>query len=565
MKKVFNLFFAILIAVSAKAADEKIVKSSISKVTIYSQGAQIYRKASYSINSGVTEVIIEGISSQIDPKSLQVNATGNVIILDSKYSIFYPKPSKEELEGLPLKIRRDISLLKDSLKYLNYDIQDIQDAIDVMVATKNILANNGAIRGQGKVNDSIPLLKEAIEYYASKMMAINKELQKLKRSKAEKVSVRIGMNERLSTLKNYQTNANLNIKPKGPVHRITVTLKTNESSKGKLNVSYLVSGAGWTPMYDLRSEVASNQVNLSYKALVFQNTGIDWNEIPLSISTNNPYHNKTKPTLHPWYVDYFVYNRYKKENERSDNYKQKGELQQAVKSLDYDYPAANTGAPAELEDAVTSDQFVEVVDHIISVEFKIDLPYTIKSNNQKHMVLVKNVDLDAEFKYFSVPKFDPSAFLVAQISKLDELQLVPAKANIFFDGSYLGETYLNPSTMDDTLNLSLGKDPNIIVKRTLLKRECKDKVIGTKMERKYAYSIEVKNLKSTSVELIIQDQIPITQNSEIEIEALELSKGVLDGRTGIIEWKYTIKPKGKKDIKFSYKLKHDKDKNVPII
>jgi len=199
------------------------------------------------------------------------------------------------------------------------------------------------------------------------------------------------------------------------------------------------------------------------------------------------------------------------------------------------------------------------------VEFKIDLPYTIKSNNQKHMVLVKNVDLDAEFKYFSVPKFDPSAFLVAQISKLDELQLVPAKANIFFDGSYLGETYLNPSTMDDTLNLSLGKDPNIIVKRTLLKRECKDKVIGTKMERKYAYSIEVKNLKSTSVELIIQDQIPITQNSEIEIEALELSKGVLDDRTGIIEWRYTIKPKGKKDIKFSYKVKHDKDKNVPII
>lgn len=568
MKNLFILFFALLITVSAKATDEKTVKSSISKVTVYSQGAQIYRTASYSISSGVTEVIIEGISSQIDPKSLQVNATGNVIILDSKYSIFYPKPTKEELEGLPLKIRREISLLEDSLKNLNYDIQDIQDAIDVMVATKNILANNGAIRGQGKVNDSIPLLKNAIEYYTSKMMEINKEIQKLKRVKGEKVSYRKGMNERLNTLKNYQNNANLTIKPKGPVHRITITLKTNEYAKGKLNVSYLVSGAGWTPIYDLRSEVASNQVNLSYKAQVFQNTGIDWNEIPLSISTNNPYHNKTKPTLHPWYVDYFVYNRYnKKEKDRRDNYKESGKLQETTKSLDYDYPAASGTVPAaeELEDAITSDQFVQVVDHIISAEFKIDLPYTIKSNNEQHMVLVKNVDLDAEFKYYSVPKFDASAYLVAQISKLDELQLVPAKANIFFDGSYLGETYLNPSNMDDTLNLSLGKDPNIIVKRTLLKQECKDKVIGTKMERKYAYAIEVKNLKSKAIELIIQDQIPITQNTEIEIETLELSKGDLDERTGIIEWKYTIKPKGKKDIKFTYEIKHDKDKNVPII
>ena len=80
------------------------------------------------------------------------------------------------------------------------------------------------------------------------------------------------------------------------------------------------------------------------------------------------------------------------------------------------------------------------------------------------MVLVKNEDLKADYKYYTVPKYDNAAYLVAQISKLDELQLVPAKANIFFDGSYIGETYLDPTTMDDTLDLSLGKDPNIIIK-----------------------------------------------------------------------------------------------------
>jgi len=148
------------------------------------------------------------------------------------------------------------------------------------------------------------------------------------------------------------------------------------------------------------------------------------------------------------------------------------------------------------------------------------------------------------------------------LSKLAELQLVPAKANIFFDGTYMGETYLDPTTMDDTLNLSLGKDPNIIVKRTLLKKESKEKIVGQKKERTFSYSIEVKNLKSRNIKLVVQDQIPITQNADIEIETLGLGKGKLNKRTGLIEWEFNLKPKASKDLQFSYKVKHDKDKMV---
>ena len=562
MKKILSLISIVLFVMSAKAADEKIVKSSISKVTVYSQGAQIYRTSSYSVGLGVTEVIIEGVSGFIDPNSLQVKATGNVIILDSKYSLFYPKPVEIELTGLPLKIRKDISLLEDSLQNVNYDIQEIQDEIDVLVATKNILSNNGAIRGQGKVNDSIAILKEAMEYYTVKMMEINKRLQRLNRQKTDKNTIKSGMNERLKELKNYQNNANLNPQPTGPIHRITVTLKANELAKGNLDISYLVSNAGWTPIYDLRSEPSSGKFNLNYKAQVYQNTGIDWEDTRLTISTNNPYHNKTKPTLHPWYVDFYVYNNYK--NDQYEKTEQKSQLQKKAEAYGFNRPSSMAAGTAEME-AITSDQFVEVVNHMISAEFRIDLPYSIKSNNEQHMVLIKNVDLDAEYKYYSVPKYDPSAYLVAQISKLDELQLVPAKANIFFDGSYIGETYLDPTTMDDTLSLSLGKDPNIIVKRTFLKHESKDKIVGTKMERTYAYSIEVKNLKSTNIDIVIQDQVPVTQNAEIEIEALELSKGKIDTRTGIIEWEFSLKPKASKDLLLTYKLKHDKDKNVPVM
>ena len=149
------------------------------------------------------------------------------------------------------------------------------------------------------------------------------------------------------------------------------------------------------------------------------------------------------------------------------------------------------------------------------------------------------------------------------MSKLDELGLVPAQANIFFDGSYVGETYIDPTTMDDTLNLSLGRDPNIVVKRTLLKKDCKERIVGEKKEKTMSYSIEVKNLKATPIEIIVQDQIPITTNSEITIEPGDLGKGERDPTTGIVEWKFSLKSKENKVVNFSYKVTHKKEINLP--
>ncbi len=557
MKKIISLLSIVLFSISAQATEEEIVKSTISKVTVYSQGAQIFRTAQYSIGKGVTEVIIEGVSAHIDANSLQVNATGNVVILDSKYSLFYPVPSTTPLEGLPLKIRNSIRFLEDSLKNITYEIQEFQDEIDVLVATKNILANNGAMRGQGKVNDSINLLKQAVEYYSIKMLEINKRIQKLTRSKGQLDEKKAGMNQRLVDFKNHQNSVNGN-KPKGPIQRITITLKADELVKGKIDISYLVNNAGWTPIYDLRSESTTGKINLNYKAQVYQNTGVDWEDVRLNISTNNPYLNKTKPELNPWYVDYYNYQTYYGNQPTPSGAIRNDRAQTRLNAV-----SQKMTETAEVS-GVFADQFTQVVEHMISAEFRIDLPYSIKSNNQVHMVLVKNVDLDANYKYYTVPKYDNGVYLVAQLSKLDELQLVPAKANIFFEGTYMGETYIDPTSMEDTLSLSLGKDPNIIVKRTLLQKEMKEKIVGTKKERTFSYSIEVKNLKSTSIDIIIQDQFPITQNADIEITKIDIGKGKVNDRTGLVEWEFNLKPKASKDIQFSYQIKHEKDQNINL-
>lgn len=560
MNKIMTLVCSLVLGTFLLANEKELIKSTLNEATVYSQGAQLHHKASYTIKAGITEVSIEGISSYIDPKSLQVKATGNVVIIDSKYTLFYPQPEVKANEGIPAKIVKEMAQLTDSLEMLGFDLKEIQDEIAIYKAAQNIISMNGAVRGSGKVNDSINLLKQTVEYYTNKMNEINKKLLALEKKKKDKEKVQQRLQERYNNLQNYQ-NQTYDAKKYAPIPRVVITLSAAEAASGKIAFSYLVSQAGWVPLYDIRSDSQTGKISLTYKAQVFQNSGIDWDNIKLNISTNNPYANKTKPELNPWYIDYYAYKR-KMELEEISVRGGRAIPQAAFNQGFMLDDAANKNL--EEKPALGADQFTTVVHQLIAAEFKIDLPYSIKSNNEKNLVLIKNSDLNTTFKYYSVPKVDPGVYLVAQMTKLDELQLVPASANIFFDGSYIGETYLDPTSMDDTLNLSLGKDPNIVVKRTLLKQKSKDKVVQDKRERTFSYQIEVQNNKSSAIQLIIQDQVPMTTNNDITIELLEKDSARELPGNGILEWDYKLKPGENKKLEFSFKVKHPKDQQINL-
>lgn len=561
--KIKLLLSLTFLATALFANDKVTVKSTLHSVTVYTQGAQLQHKANYTIKAGLSEVIVEGISPQISAGTIQVKATGAVVILDSKYEYYYPQPNVQvTVNELPLKIRNGIKALEDSIRLVNFELRDINDEIEVLVAARKIIISNGAVKGQGKVNDSIQLLKATVDYYTSKVSELNKKISALDRQKAKKTDLVNELNTKLDDLRNYAEQNNPTQEIKG-IPRIVITFMAKEAASGRIDLSYLASNAGWTPLYDIRSEAATGKISLTYKAQVRQQTGLDWNDVKLSISTNNPYANKTKPELSPWYIDYQEFRKQLQEKSRA-----------RTEAYSDDAPAVNSSAMnmgfmystngvAEVN-ALGAEQFTTIVQQLISAEFKIDLNYSIASDNQVRMVLVKQSELNTTFRYYAVPKLDPGVYLVAQMTKLDELQLVPAKANIFFDGTYIGETYLDPTTIDDTLNLSLGKDPNIVVKRTLLKNQSKERIIQDKKERNFAYNIEVRNLKSSEIELIIQDQVPLTTNPEITIEKSNLGKGTLDEKTGLIEWKLKLKAKENQTFDYDFKVRHPKDKVVQI-
>ncbi len=562
MKTSFILIL-ILSLCSITLAGNDPIESKLNSVTVYAQGAQMHHKASFSYTKGINEIILEGISPFIDARSIQVSArgSGEIIILDSKYTTFYPETPKSTKDAAMIKLEKSILLLQDSLQNMDYDLRETNDELNLLSSTKNMIIQNGIMRNQGKVNDSIELLKLAISYYADKLSSLNKSILLLEKKRNKQSKLRSEMQVRLQHLENLK-NQGGQIIPKAPVPRIIVSLQANQSGSGNVEFSYVARNAGWTPLYDLRSDSQTGKLSLTYKAQVYQNTGLDWKNVGLSISTNNPNANKTKPELNPWYINYIAThaNAYKK-SRNLDYLAQPQMVPNQVYNQGFAYESL-TNSVAEDVPALTSNQFTTVVHHLIAAEFKIDLPYTIKSNNEQHMVLIKQEELTTSFKYFAVPKMDAGVYLVAQMTKMDELQLVPASANIFFDGTYIGQTYIDPTKMDDTLNLSLGKDPNIVVKRTLLKKDCKNKIISDKKERTLAYHFEAKNNKSSAIELVIQDQIPLTTNSEITVNTVELSKGKLDEITGLVEWEFKLKPKQSEEFDFKFKIKHDKDKQI---
>lgn len=568
MKKIVLAIFAFgIISINAKAEKETVVKSKINKVTVYTQGAQIQRKASYSISKGITTIIIEGVSPNIDPNSLQVNATGSIVILDSKYDVFYPKPAPvvNPTNGIPVKILKEIRFLEDSIFDIGYSISELQYQIDVRNSEKRIIENNGTIKGQGKVNDSIPLLADAIAFYHKMMLEINKDLLKLNRSKTVLMRDQNGMNRRLTALQNYNSNNNYVQTPQlPPVHQVKITVSSKEAATGRVKLSYLVSQAGWTPSYDLRSSAADSKIDLTYKAQVYQNTGIDWKGVKLNLSTNNPYTNKTKPTLNPWYLDYYAY-RNDQHNSNNNGSNSISATPGGTYSLKKTADKLEEKEMAEDDfDAKSAQNFTKMIEHLISAEYAIDLPYNIKSDNKPNMVLVNTKSLKTEYMYYAIPKLDLSVYMVARITELGDLNLVPGKANLFHDGAYLGNTFINPSTMQDTLDLSLGKDPNLIVKRTMIKNDTKEKVVGDKIVKTVSYKIQIKNHKSRSIKLVVQDQVPVSRNKEIEVILDNISKGGLDEITGIVEWKSRMKASATKEIDIKYTVKYDKTQNVNL-
>ena len=214
----------------------------------------------------------------------------------------------------------------------------------------------------------------------------------------------------------------------------------------------------------------------------------------------------------------------------------------------------------EKKDADGVTDFTETHQNMMRIEYEIKLKYTIESDNKAHNVVIQSKTIPAIYSYSVVPKLDPDAFLMARVTDWEDMNLIPGAARIYFDNSYIGESFINPRNTNDTLLLNLGRDKSIIVNRTKVKDKCKDKVLSDNHLLTQVYDITVRNTKSLSIRIVIEDQMPVTKEQDIKIEYLENSGARFNPETGKLVWDFNLKSKDSKKLTFSYEVKSPKDK-----
>jgi uncharacterized protein (TIGR02231 family) len=298
-----------------------------------------------------------------------------------------------------------------------------------------------------------------------------------------------------------------------------------------------VGNAGWIPVYDLRAEDVNSPIAFSYRAKVFQSTGSDWKNVNLTISTGNPTVGGQIPVLYPW----FLYEAQAYQEVTIANGARHQAITNETPSVAFDYKGSS------LSDRVSIQQ------NTVNTEFKIAIPYTIPSDNVQYDVTMKTESLKATYSYITVPKIDNDAFLKARISDWAQYSLLPGESNIYFKGTFVGKGFIDPTQANDTLDLSLGRDRAISVKRDMLRDFCKSNLLGNKKTTSKAYEITVQNNKNQRIDLIIEDQIPVSQSGEISVEREDLTGATVDATTGKLTWKVFLQPGEiqKKQLRFT--------------
>ncbi len=560
----------VLMATNAHAQTKQ--KLNIEQATVFLSGAELTSTATVSLTKGENEVIFSNVAGNVNSQSLNLGATNGVAVESATFQnnylateVFSPR-AKE---------------LKDSIDVVGDHIEDVSNKIAVITEEIAILKENRKVSGNAN-GLSVAELTKMLDLINAKMESYLNQKDKLAKQLAKADDYLAKLNSQLNEekKKDYQ-----------PGGQLVVKFYAKEATTATVSVDYVVPGAGWSPTYDIVADDAHSPIKLFYKANIHQSCGVSWNNVRLSLSTGNPNEGAQAPAMNPWYLAFYTppvtVNTYRKaltqgdiatmptiqtqdlaavtpglyQNRRGEELSMGGARSDGTTYIiDGVQVQGTTGT--SMAQGSTINNYVAVDNAGINASFDIDLPYTIPTDGQQHLVAIKKFELPASYRYYVVPKLDKDAFLQAQVTNWEDLNLLPGQSNIFYEGTYVGQGFIDVRNIKDTMTLSLGRDKKIVVKRDQDTKLRSTKTIGTNVREAFAYTISVRNTRKENITLVVQDQQPVSTNTDITIEERETAGAEFDEKTGIMNWTIGVAPNETKTISFGYTVKYPKGKIV---
>ncbi|MBC7536209.1 MAG: mucoidy inhibitor MuiA family protein [Ferruginibacter sp.] len=592
----FFIVLSVLFSSTSFANDEKnTVTANLKTVTIYRTGAEMIHTAKAMLLKGNNELVVEGISNYVDINSIQVNCPSLVTILGLEFSNNYLLP--EIVSPVLKKIRDSAEKLNNEIEKINISLTTTSDLIAVLKSNREIKGSQTGL--------SVAELMKLMDYYKTKSNELQNELSLLNNKKNK-------LQTQVQKLNNQAAEEEKkNIKSGG---RIILQLSAALPGEQEFTISYITQNAYWTPYYDIKAEGVNRPLTIIYKAKIAQTTGIDWRKVKLSLSTSTPSQYGAAPLLKSWFLSYinpvrqmekdlsmsnsipsgltgkvsglitessspialrgirtitgdnkplYVVNgavmEFSDFGKLNPNSIQNVEVMKNEQATSLYGPRGVNGAMiVTLKDGL--EDYISITDNALDVTYDIDLPYDVPTNGKQQVATLKEASIPAIYKYYAVPKLDKDAYLLAEVTDWEKLNLLPGEANIIFEGTYVGKSFLDPASTNDTLNLTLGKDKRVIIKREKLTDYSSSKLIGTNKVQTITYELTVKNNKKDPISLLLKDQYPISTNKEIEVALLESSDAADNAEIGVLTWKLQLAPGESKKVRISYSAKYPKGK-----
>ena len=617
------LLFCLTLIVNAQEGKESPFKSQIKSVTVFLSGAQVFESAIGNFPAGESVVVIKGLSPYLDEKSIQVKGRGNFVIqaVNRRLDYLSEKGSEEEVKKLEEQldaIGRNQSLELGRLEILG-------EKSSLLNANKN-LGGRQSTTSIANLKQALDfydaelttIKKEELQIKANlqeeniKLNSLRNQLASLQASENKSTSeIRIKIKAPVAGSASFDVNylvANASWYPKYDIRVKDVNSPLSINYKAEVNQN---TGVDWKNVKLRFSNGTPNQGgqapdldkwelnyarltviqprsavpisgNVSGRVIDEQGEGIPGATVLVkgtTIGTNtdlNGGYSITVPTRSNRLVFSFIgmsteertinsssINVQLLENSdmlsevvvQSFGDSQKRSLEGRLAGVQI--RGDNSARAPEAQIIQTTFQ-----ENQTTVEIEVDEPYTIKTNGERMLIDLKVYEIPAVYQYSAIPKLEKDAFLLAQISDWSKYSLLEGESNLYFEDGFVGKSILDATSLQDTLAISMGRDRSIVIERKKNEEFSQKRFIGSNITESRQYEILIRNNKSQPVSIKVTDQIPISVNSDIQVEAKELFGGTLNPQTGLIEWEVKLQPGEQKALKFGYEVKYPKREKV---
>lgn len=536
------LGFLLICSIKINAQENKFnATSEVKKVTVFLTGAELNHEVKIKLKKGKNIVTFTGLSPRLDERSINLtpgSSEVNVLYINSHTNYLDEKKDNEKIQNL----KDSVMLYKDKLALLKFE----QDALET---EKSLLFKNQSIGGQAGV--SIADVEKSADFYRKRSTEINQLIFKNNK-------IKLKYDKQHAQYQKQLVELDAEVNP--PTSDITATFVANKDVETTITFKYLIPTAGWTPKYDIRTEGTGKEVTLVYRAILFNNSGLDWKDIKIILSTANPDVGINIPKLSKWYLG----NEQVAEENNIAQYVQvlpgvvntESKLQEIQILSDEEQEMSKKASDKKAKQ--NQVQFKKIEVDMLSTEYTIEQPYTVYSDSKPYTVDVLEKTVNAYYEYKAVPALDKDVFLQTKLALKDLPDLVSGDASVYFGGSYIGKTFIKTIDLDDSLTISLGRDKKIQMVRKESKQDYQRSIVGNYEKEVLKYETTIKNTRDISVSIIVEDQIPVASNSDQEINVNEISGALYDKASGKLTWKIVLNPNESRVIKMGYTSKYPK-------